>query len=310
MRTSSSTSKAANELLRSFNFDGVVNWFPGHMAKALRQMQQRLTSADVVIEVRDARVPMSSYNSAFESIIQSKSRLIVLNKADLASTQQLTKLTSAKLLRCGGNEGETKGQVSVLKTSVPSRCNIHKIIPQAMALTQHMRPRFKMEPLRIVIIGLPNVGKSSIINAIRSQSSKKNLKGGRAQVGGKPGTTRGQSCFEVWDNPVAMLIDTPGVMLPHVENNLDGLKLALLGIVRDGIVPGELLTAYLLHLLNTRNTHKYVQMWGLEGCTPDTQQLIHSIRSHTGVQTDDAASKIFISKFRKGQLGKIVLDEF
>ena len=181
------------------------------------------------------------------------------------------------------------------------------MIPEAVSFTRGMRRRFKKEPLKLVIIGLPNVGKSSIINAIKSRG--RNTKGGRAMTGGNPGTTRGQSYFQVWDDPMAVLVDTPGVMMPRVEHPIDGLKLALLGIVRDGLVPNIVVASFLLHVLQAFQANKYLKVWNMENEVTDIHELLDGIIAHSGAQTQEAAAKKLISKFRKGQLGTFVLDE-
>jgi len=164
-----------------------------------------------------------------------------------------------------------------------------------------------MEPLRILVIGLPNVGKSSIINAIRAKSSKSG--GGRALTGGQPGTTRGQASFQVWDKPPAALIDTPGVMLPQIEDNIVGLKFALLGTVKESIVPSPLLAAYLLSMLNSHNSHRYVDAIGLEAPTEDVGIALQAVMARFGVQNETMAAKRFVALFRSGHLGSFVLDE-
>ena len=157
-----------------------------------------------------------------------------------------------------------------------------------------------------MVVGLPNVGKSSIINAIKSKS--KAAKGGRAAVGGNPGTTRGQSHFQVWDDPLTVLIDTPGVMMPRIDDNIDGLKLAILGIVKDGIVPPMLMASFLLHTLNTFESDRYKDQWKLEETTTDADVLMQQIMDYSGAQNQEAAAKKFMAKFRNGDLGHFVLD--
>jgi mitochondrial GTPase 1 len=164
-----------------------------------------------------------------------------------------------------------------------------------------------MEPLKLVIIGLPNVGKSSVINAIKSKC--RNTKGGRAMVGGNPGTTRGQSHFQVWDDPLAVLVDTPGVMMPKVDHQIDGLKLALLGIMRDGLIQPVVLADFLLYVLHSFGAKKHLELWKIPNEVTDIHELLDGIMAQSGAQTHEAAAKKLIGKFRKGELGTFMLDD-
>ena len=128
-------------------------------------------------------------------------------------------------------------------------------------------------------------------------------------TGGNPGTTRGQSHFQVWEDPIAVLVDTPGVMMPRVDEQIDGLKLALLGIVKDGLVPPVVLASFCLHALQCFEATKYLDKWEIPSAVTEVQGLLDHIMLKSGARTHDAAAKKFISTFRKGELGAFVLDE-
>lgn len=196
-----------------------INWYPGHMAKTKRQIAEDLKLIDIVIEILDARIPIASQNPDINKLIQNKKRIIVLNKSDLADKNQNEKWISYF---------KNKGDLAILVDSNSGKgikeC-INAIRKCYEAETYVQKGRIG-KSIRIMILGIPNVGKSSFINRISKKAS--------AQVGNKPGITRQKQWIKVDDN--IELMDTPGVLWPKFENEQVALNLAYTGTIKDDIL--------------------------------------------------------------------------
>ena len=196
-----------------------INWYPGHMAKTKRQIAEDLKLIDIVIEILDARIPIASQNPDINKLIQNKKRIIVLNKSDLADKNQ-----NEKWIRYF----KSKGDLAILVDSNSGKgikeC-INAIRKCYEAETYVQKGRIG-KSIRIMILGIPNVGKSSFINRISKKAS--------AQVGNKPGITRQKQWIKVDDN--IELMDTPGVLWPKFENEQVALNLAYTGTIKDDIL--------------------------------------------------------------------------
>ncbi|XP_047615563.1 mitochondrial ribosome-associated GTPase 1 isoform X2 [Phacochoerus africanus] len=215
----------------------VARWFPGHMAKGLRKMQSSLKLVDCIIEVHDARIPLSGRNPLFQETLGLKPHLLVLNKMDLADLKE-----QQKIMQHLEREG--------LKNVIFTNCVKDENIKQVTELVGSSYRYHRGENLEycIMVIGVPNVGKSSLINALRRQHLRK---GKATKVGGEPGITRAvMSRVQVCERPLMFLLDTPGVLAPRIQNVETGLKLALCGTVLDHLVGEETLADYLLYTLN------------------------------------------------------------
>jgi len=175
--------------------------------------------------------------------------------------------------------------------------------------------------LTMMIVGVPNVGRSTIINTLRTNNStkqgqfRKERQPSSAKTGPLPGVTRGLTSFKVCDEPLAYLIDTPGVMLPKVNETEVGLKLALTGAVKDSILGKEVLADYLLFTLNSRGDTSYVTNWGLKEPSDDIHVVLQGIAKHVGFGKandnsfhPDAAATLFVQKYREGFFGAFTLD--
>ncbi|XP_017977605.1 PREDICTED: short integuments 2, mitochondrial isoform X1 [Theobroma cacao] len=227
---------------------GVINWFPGHMAAATRAIRNRLKLSDLVIEVRDARVrsiPFSSAHQDLQPQLSAKRRIIALNKKDLANSNVLNKwvryFDSCKQ--------------DCLPINAHSRSSVRKLLELVEFKLKEVISR---EPtLLVMVVGVPNVGKSALINSIHQIASTRfpvQEKMKRATVGPLPGVTQDIAGYKIAHQPSIYVLDTPGVLVPSIPNVETGLKLALAGSVKDSVVGEDRIAQYLLAVLNTRGT--------------------------------------------------------
>ena len=278
-----------------------INWFPGHMRKALRGVGDQIKRVDVVIELRDARLPITSQNPDLQNLLNNKPSLILFNKSGLADPNHIKKCES-KLK----NES-TKPFVFV---DVKKRKGLSQIIPISKRLVrsrwENLRQRGIRPPvLRLMVIGIPNVGKSSLINALARH--------GATQTGPKPGVTRHQEWIVLGQN--AELLDTPGILWPKIHNTIDGLNLTLIGSIRDEIVGVEKLANYLIQLGKKRFSQKLLARYKIDGCeAQSSQEILHQIANNrgffrTGGNVDiQRVSEMLLHDFREGLCGPINLD--
>ncbi|XP_030370730.1 mitochondrial GTPase 1 [Scaptodrosophila lebanonensis] len=300
-----------------------INWFPGHMTKARGQIQHKLRNVDCIVEVHDARIPISGRNSQFFDTITGngvKPHILILNKVDLLGANQRNAVV--RQLRTLQPE---------LKNILFSNCKdqrypgISNIVPLATKLVSESSRynRAQSADHNIMIIGVPNVGKSSIINVLRNVHLKKRS---AARVGAEAGITRAVGeRIKIQQNPPVYMIDTPGILQPSIKDDEMGMKLALVGCLPDHIVGEELIADYLLYWLNKHKRYEYVEKLELSSGPNDSissvlaeyahkQEMFHRVKQYNGqveVMTNLlAAARKFISFFRTGQLGDINLDEY
>ncbi|XP_024399896.1 short integuments 2, mitochondrial isoform X1 [Physcomitrium patens] len=224
-----------------------INWYPGHMASATKAIRERIKVVDLVVEVRDARIPLSSANSEFQDLLERKKRLIVCNKMDLANPNMTLKWES---------HFQKLNQRLVFVNAHQTK-SVRKMLEVAWDL---LREKLAKEPtLLLMIVGIPNVGKSALINTLFrhahaiAKSEQEHLK--KAKVGPLPGVTQHISGFKIGEKPSVYVLDTPGVLVPNIDNIDTGLKLALTGAVKDSVVGEERVARYLLSVLNARSSH-------------------------------------------------------
>ncbi|XP_060895654.1 mitochondrial ribosome-associated GTPase 1 [Labrus mixtus] len=303
-----------------FDFGGreVAHWFPGHMAKGLRQMRASLKSVDCIIEIHDARIPLSGRNPEFQESLSVRPHLLILNKMDLADLSK--KQSILKKL-------EKRGVRNVLFTDCLKQRdeNVKKLVPMVVKVIES-EARFNREENTnycMMVIGVPNVGKSSLINSLR----RTNLKKGRAsRVGGEPGITKAVlTRIQVCERPIMHLLDTPGVLPPKIESIETGMKLALCGTILDHLVGEDIIADYLLYSLNRLEKFSYVEKYDLQEPSDDIQNVLKRIAVKLGktqrvkaitgvgnitvtVPNYTAAAYNFIRAFRKGELGQVMLD--
>ena len=275
-----------------------IQWYPGHMTKAKRQMQEDLKLIDLIIELVDARVPLSSRNPDIDQLGQNKSRLILLNKADLADERQ--------------NEAwkeyfQSKGfyVVKVDSRSGSGMKMIQNVIQEACKekIERDRRRGIKNRPIRAMVAGIPNVGKSTFINTIAGKAC--------AKTGNKPGVTKGKQWIRL--NKNVELLDTPGILWPKFEDQLVGIRLACVGSIKDDILNIEELALWLLEKLKKDYPGTLEKRYGIseEGTPFETLEAIARARGclKRGEELDYVkASGLIFDDFRGGKIGRITLE--
>ncbi|XP_012266731.2 mitochondrial GTPase 1 [Athalia rosae] len=293
-----------------------LQWFPGHMNRGLKQMQKHLKNVDCVIEVHDARIPISGRNPNFRHTVTGiKPHIFVLNKIDLADNR-CTEMTKKSL--------QQEGFSHVLFTNFKNQqCQGMKgILPLAIDLINNTNRynRSNQEDFAIMVIGVPNVGKSSLINRLRNKHLGK---ANATAVGAVAGITRSVlTRIKIKETPPVYLLDTPGVLTPNVPNVEIGLKLALVSCLQDHLVGPDVIADYLLYWLNKNRRFEYVDKLGLSDPCDDILEVLtlsavklqktKKIRQHDNqiVICPDiqAAAQNFLKIFRSGELGPVCLD--
>ena len=275
-----------------------VQWYLGHMTKAKRQMQEDLKLIDLIIELVDARVPLSSRNPDIDQLGQNKSRLILLNKADLADERQ--------------NEAwkeyfQSKGfhVVKVDSRNGAGMKTIQNVIQEACKekIERDRRRGIKNRPIRAMVAGIPNVGKSTFINTFAGKAC--------AKTGNRPGVTKGKQWIRL--NKNVELLDTPGILWPKFEDQEVGIRLAFVGSIKDDILNMEELALQLIDYLKERYTGLLEKRYGIseEGNTVEILGEIAKARGclKKGEELDyTKASGLLFDDFRSGKIGRITLE--
>ncbi|MGL5041560.1 MAG: ribosome biogenesis GTPase YlqF [Culicoidibacterales bacterium] len=279
-----------------------IQWFPGHMTKALKEIQKNLKLVDIVLELRDARAPLSSHNPKLKSIIGEKKHIVVLTKRDLADESMTRKW----------EELFSKEGYEVLSFDVHND-KIDRLVKKSEEVLAEKFARdagrgMKKRPMKAMIVGVPNVGKSTLINRI----SNKRV----TVVGNKPGVTKMQQWIRV--HKQMELLDTPGVLWPKFENPEFGMRLAVLGTIKDTIVPVEQLAVYAIDFLNEFYPWYVADRYQTEAIKilpEDTAvQTLEKITRMRGMlvknnEIDMAHGiMIFLNELRDGKLGTFTLD--
>lgn len=299
----------------------ILNWFPGHMTSGLTAMLKNLKHADCVIEVHDARIPISGRNPRFQEIVALKPHILVLNKMDLIKSSDREKIL-AKL-----KETETQ-KIFFLKSTTKSDSKGNAIIKDRLLPTiyqiVHSAPRYNRDNVNeynAMILGVPNVGKSTFVNNIRNTHTTLKKKG--ARVGAIAGITRNLSRIRVGFNPDIYIFDTPGILTPSISDIESGMRLALCSCLSDHNVGEDYIVDYMLFWLNKNEEFSYVKYFGLEEPTENvTYFLAHVAKQNKMFQRTRSintgqyvyqpnfhqAAQFVLKSFRTCQLGKFMLD--
>mgnify|MGYP002800113699 FL=1 len=275
-----------------------VQWYPGHMTKAKRQMQEDLKLIDLIIELVDARVPLSSRNPDIDSLGQNKARLIILNKADLADERQneaWTEYFTKKGFHVVQVDSRKGGGMKRVQAMIQEACR---------EKTERDRRRgIKNRPVRAMVAGIPNVGKSTFINTFAGKACTK--------TGNKPGVTRGKQWIRL--NKNVELLDTPGILWPKFEDQKVGERLACIGSVKDDLLNLEELSLLLIDYLKERYPGVLAKRYGIEE-EKEALKVLEAIAKVRGclkrgeeLDYEKAAGLIF-DDFRSGKTGRITLE--
>ena len=274
-----------------------IQWYPGHMTKTRRQMEADLKQVDAVCEIVDARIPISSRNPDIDSICGSKPRILVLNRMDLADPDATQKW--AAYFRSKG--------MAVIATDCKTRRGIADFTPAARAACaeklQRDAARGMNRPLRVMVVGIPNVGKSTFINSYAGKAV--------AKTGNKPGVTKGKQWIRL--NKDVELLDTPGILWPKFEDQTVGLRLALVGAMNDQILNIDELAISLIDCLKRDYPGVLTARYEVDE-QEENVAILYGIAAKRmcvgkGGEIDySKAAALLIDEFRSGALGRITLD--
>lgn len=279
-----------------------IQWFPGHMTKTKRQIQASLKLVDAVAEILDARIPLSSKNPDLQKLIQNKPKVVLLNKCDMAN-----QTATSRWIDYYASQG-----ITAIAVDCKSGKGLNKFAPAVNNVLSERREKLKAKGmvnpmLRIMIVGIPNVGKSSFINRVAKQN--------RAKVEDRPGVTRGNQWYSIAKN--IEMLDTPGVLWPKFDDKIVGERLAFTGAVKDQILDTELLAVRLLDFLRSLKPADFIARFKLEDIdldAIDSYELLNVIGKKRGmlisggeINTERAAIML-LDEFRSGKLGRITLE--
>ncbi len=275
-----------------------IQWYPGHMTKAKRQMQEDIKLIDLVIELVDARIPLSSRNPDIDELGRNKYRLILLNKADLADPEK-NKLWRA----CFKDQG-----FFVLEMDARKRTGMKLIQDTIMEACKEKIERdqkrgIKNRPVRAMVVGIPNVGKSTFINSFAGRACTK--------TGNKPGVTKGKQWIRL--NKSVELLDTPGILWPRFDDDAVGTRLAFIGSINDELINTEEMAMELIEFLLREYPGAIAGRYNIEESGTPAELLMaiaearHLLKSGGEADCSRAASLI-VDEFRSGKLGRITLE--
>ena len=271
-----------------------IQWFPGHMSKARRQVQESIKFVDFVTVLVDARLPLSSQNPMLTKIVGEKPKLLVLNKADLADPVRL-------------KEWQTyfEGQgIPTLPLNSKEQSAVKKVTDAAKKLMADKLARQKergirIETLRTMIIGIPNAGKSTLMNRLAGTKI--------AVVGNKPGVTQGQQWLK--SNKDLEILDTPGILWPKFEDETVALKLALTGAIKDNLLPMDEVTIFGLNYFKEHYPEELVGRYKQLDLNQEAPEIIMDMTQKLGFRDDyDRFYSLFVKDVRDGKLGRYCLD--
>ena len=273
-------------------------WYPGHMTKAKRMMQENIKLIDLVIELVDARIPLSSRNPDIDELGKNKARLVLLNKADLAEDKwndawaEYFKKKGFSVVKVNSRKG---GGIKSIQGVIREAC--------AEKIERDRKRGILNRPVRAMVVGIPNVGKSTFINALAGKAC--------AKTGNKPGVTKGKQWIRL--NKQVELLDTPGILWPKFEDQEVGLKLAFIGSIKDEVLQTEELAAELIHFLRTAYQEVLADKYDIEMDEDDYVVLNRIAKSRNcivrGNELDtEKAALLLLDDFRNGKLGRLTLE--
>lgn len=280
-----------------------IQWFPGHMAKALREINDRIKVVDIVIEICDARAPLSSINPELFNIIKNKPRIMILSKKDLAD-ENITK----SWLKYFEEKGYIALAMNLNKDNLDVIFNISKVCLKEK-IEKDKRRGLKPQPIRALVVGIPNVGKSTFINKLSKRKA--------ANVGNMPGVTKAQQWIKIKND--FELLDTPGVLWPKFENQEIGTKLALIGTIKQDILDKSNLAYSLLNYLFNEHPEFLTNRYGIELVDEfnDENEIVllerigrkRGLLKAKGEVEINRVEEIILKEFKEGLMGRYSLEK-
>ena len=272
-----------------------IHWYPGHIAKAEKKLKEQLSLVDAVIEVIDARLPLSSSYDNIAGLLNNKPRLVLLNKSDLTDINELQKFI--KII-------ENNSGYPVIASNTKNSKDIAIIINKAVTLSEPkiqeiMKKGLLRRPARVMVVGMPNVGKSSIINKLTKSSKTK--------IGAKAGVTRQQQWVRI--NPKLDLLDTPGIIPMKQEDQTRAKKLAFVNAVSENAYSNEIIAKELLVLLEKKYSDAVKNFYKVENITIEDIAKSRNWIISGGNPDIERTSAYILKDFREGKIGKFILDE-
>lgn len=273
-------------------------WYPGHMTKAKRMMQENMKLIDLVIELVDARLPLSSRNPDIDELGKNKARLILLNKSDLAEEKwndawaEYFKAKGYSVVKVNSKKG---GGIKSIQGVIQEACK--------EKIERDRKRGILNRPVRAMVVGIPNVGKSTFINSLAGKAA--------AKTGNKPGVTKGKQWIRL--NKNVELLDTPGILWPRFEDQAVGLKLAFIGSIKDEILNTEELAAELINFMNKRYPGVLEEKYVISN-HEDPYVMLHGIAESRhclvrGNELDtEKAAMLLLDDFRNGRLGRLTVE--
>ena len=282
-----------------------LHWYPGHMTKAVRQMKEDIKLIDIVIELVDARIPISSRNPDIDSLAAGKSRVIILNKADMADDREtdnwVKHFTDEGMIAVKLNSRSGNGMKQV-KDAIAKAAEAKMARDRARGILNR--------PVRAIVGGIPNVGKSTFINSFAGRAVTK--------TGNKPGVTKGKQWIRL--NKQVELLDTPGILWPKFEDRKTAEHLAFIGSIKDEVIEKMELVLNLITELEENYEGLIASYYGFDNCEKTENKIDFAVKTleavaekrallKKGGETDtDKASKLILDDFKNGRLGKITLE--
>ncbi len=275
-------------------------WYPGHMTKAMRQMQEDIKLIDLIIEIVDARIPLSSCNPDIDKLAGGKSRIVILNKADLADER-----VNKKWLEYFEDKGiytlllnsRQTGEYKAVRSKVDEACLEKRKRDEKRGI--------KNRPVRAMVVGIPNVGKSTFINGLSGKAA--------AKTGNRPGVTKGKQWIKV--DRSFELLDTPGILWPKFEDQATGMRLAFIGSMNDSILIGEELATDFIDYLKDMYPDSIRKYYDLQDDVSEAYHILCEIgkkrgclRSGGEIDVDKAAA-LLLDDFRAGKIGRLTLEQ-
>ncbi len=278
-----------------------INWYPGHMLKAKKELAVQLKRVDVVLEMRDARIPLSSVNQDFEELMRHKKRILIFNKTSLAD-HDVTRIWE---------ESYHNQDIPFLFIDALKKSHMQKLLPLSRNIMQQKWSTFRKRGIRpptlkLLVCGIPNVGKSSLINRLSGRKA--------ANTGPTPGVTKHQDWIKLGND--VELLDTPGILWPKIKDRETGLRLAITGAIKDSIVGTSQLSIYLIEILKRKLPDKLQKFYQL---SPEVlaflpEDVLQKIAENRGCLKRGGAvdrtrvESLVLRDFRQGKLGRLSFD--